>query len=79
MATETVMSSDKVREDRLRRQLDRMGYRLMKSRARDPRDITTAAFRSSIVRLAELTPGRAIFNRGYAFSLGDVETWVNER
>ena len=40
------MSAEKVREDRLRRQLDRMGYRLMKSRARYDRDLTSTPART---------------------------------
>ena len=36
--------SEKPREDRLRRKLGRMGYRLMKSAARDPDNITFGGY-----------------------------------
>jgi hypothetical protein len=66
----------KVRENRLRRVADRQGYRLQKSRARDPQDITFGGY-----QLVELESGGVAFgfgnaNRGYAASLDDIEEWL---
>ena len=70
------MSSEKVRENRLRRMADRQGYRLLKSRARDPRDITFGGY-----KFVDLEAGGCVFgfgnaNRGYAASLDEIETWL---
>jgi hypothetical protein len=72
------MPSDKVREDRFRRELDRMGYRLMKSRARDPRDLTFGGYQIVDVETNGLTAGWGNANRGFAFDLDDVEEWIKQ-
>ncbi len=71
-------ASDKVRADRLRRKLDRMGYRLMKSGARDPDDLTYDGFQ--VVTLAgELVAGHGNLGRGFSLTLDDVEAWIAKR
>ena len=66
----------KVLETKLRRMADRMGYRLVKSRARDPRDITFDGY-----QLIDLENGGCSFGwgnagRGYAASLAAIEEWL---
>lgn len=70
--------SDKVREDRFRRALDRRGLKLMKSRARDVRDITYGGYQITDVQTGGVVAGWGNANRGYAFTLDDVETWLTE-
>jgi hypothetical protein len=70
------MTADKVRENRLRRKLDRMGYRLEKSRARDPDAITYGGFQIIDHQAGGVVAGWGNANRGFAFTLDDVERWV---
>jgi len=72
------MGAEKVREDRLRRQLDRMGYRLMKSRARDERDITYGGYQIVDASTNFLAGGWGNLNRGYALDLDGVEAWIRK-
>ncbi len=68
------MGSEKVRENRLRRMADRQGFRLMKSRARDPRDITYGGY-----MLVDLVPGRnrgTNYGRGFQDSLDRIEEYL---
>jgi hypothetical protein len=67
--------SEKVLENRLRRQLQRMGFRLMKSRARDPRDITFAGYQIADEHNS-LRVGHGNAGRGYAMTLDDVQEWI---
>jgi hypothetical protein len=71
-------TTDKVREARLRRQLDRMGYTLQKSRARDDRDITFGGYHIVDTQTGGLVAGWGNANRGYAFDLADVEWWISQ-
>jgi hypothetical protein len=73
--TTPVTAAEKVLENRLRRQLQRMGYRLMKSRARDPYDITFAGYQVVDVRNG-LAAGHGNAGRGYALTLDGVEDWI---
>jgi len=68
-----------VREDRLRRQLDRMGYKLMKSRARDQRDITYGGYQIVDIQTNGLSAGWGNANRGFALDLDEVEAWISEK
>jgi hypothetical protein len=70
---------DKVRENRLRRKLERMGYRLMKSRARDPDALTYGGFQIIDPDSKGLVAGWGNAHRGYAFDLDDVEAWIAEQ
>lgn len=70
--------TDKVREDRFRRALDRRGLKLMKSRARDVRDITYGGYQITDIQTGGVVAGWGNANRGYAFTLDDVEAWLAE-
>lgn len=72
------MSDEKVLENRLRRKLDRMGYRLMRSRARDPDDITFGGYQIVDIRINGLVAGFGNVNRGYSMSLDDVQAWLTD-
>jgi hypothetical protein len=71
-----VAYAEKVLENRLRRRLDRMGYRLMKSRARDPYDLTFGGYQIVDVQINGLVAGHGHAGRGYAMTLGDVQEWI---
>jgi hypothetical protein len=68
---------DKVRENRLRRALDRQGYRLVKSRARDLRDLTYGGYQIVDHEAGSVAAGWGNANRGYALDLDGVEDWTN--
>lgn len=70
------MANEKVRENLARRQLDRMGYKLEKSRARDPRDLTYGGYQITDLQNGGVSAGWGNANRGYAFDLDDVEAWI---
>lgn len=70
------MMSDKVREALCRRQLDRMGYKLMKSRARDPNALTYGGYQIIDVETTGLAAGWGNAERGYAFDLDHVVEWT---
>lgn len=72
------MDTEKVREDRYRRMLDRRGYRLMKSRARDPRDLTFGGYQIVDARTNLMAGGWGNLNRGYALDLDGVQAWLEE-
>ena len=69
--------AEKTHENRLRRALDRQGYRLEKSRARDPRDLTFGGYQIIDTATGGVTAGWGNANRGYAFDLDDVERWAH--
>jgi hypothetical protein len=64
----------KVLENRLRRMLDRQGYRLLKSRARDPRAITYGGYMIVDHEVGGAAAGGE--GRGYTLDLNDVERWA---
>jgi len=68
----------KVRENRLRRMADRQGLRLMKSRARDPRDLTYGGYQLVDVEHGGVSYGWGNANRGYAADLDDIEHYLTE-
>jgi hypothetical protein len=71
---------DKVLENRLRRIAHRQGLRLLKSRARDRRDITFEGYQ--LVEEIEgggaghLVFGKGNMGRGYAATLAEIEAWL---
>jgi hypothetical protein len=68
------MTIDKIRENRLRRAIERQGYRLTKSRRRDPRAYDFG-------RYMIIEPNRKFVVAGanpnaFSMTLDDVERWV---
>lgn len=68
--------TDKVRENRLRRMAFRQGYRLLKSRARDPRDITFEGYQLVNIEGGGCVCGYGNANRGYAADLKEIEAFL---
>jgi len=70
--------SDKVRENRLRRMADRYGFRLIKSRSRDPRAVDFGLYALIDVRTGgSITP--AIAGRWLcSWSLDEVSAYLTE-
>jgi hypothetical protein len=56
-----------------------MGYRLMKSPARDPDDITYGGYQIADLEHGSLVAGFGHAHRDHAFDLNDVETWMRRR
>jgi hypothetical protein len=71
--------NQKVRENRLRRMADRQGYRLEKSRARDPRDLTFGGYQLINIEIGGVDFGWGNANRGYAASLDEIEEYLNPK
>ncbi len=67
---------NKVLENRLRRMADRQGYRLLKSRARDPRDLTFGGYQLVNLQSGGVDFGWGNATRGYAASLEDIEEFL---
>jgi hypothetical protein len=70
------MTSEKARENRLRRAAARQGYRLEKSRMRDKRGLGHGTF-----RLVDARTGRAVHGdrrSGYGLTLDDVAARLGE-
>jgi len=67
---------DKIRENRVRRQVGRRGYQLQKRRRMDPRAWDYGTYQ--IVDVATTTIVWADFNvgQGYGLSIEDVEAWL---
>jgi hypothetical protein len=72
-------AAEKTRENRLRRMLDRRGYTLQKSRARDPGGLTYGGYQIVNTQTGGVDAGWGNANRGFAFSLDDVEAWLEGR
>ena len=69
----------KVLENRLRRMLNRQGYRLVKSHARDPRDLTFGGYMILDHAVGgAVAGGQGNAGRGYSLDLNDVERWATE-
>jgi hypothetical protein len=68
---------EKTRENRLRRMAERQGYRLQKSRQRDPRGYLYGTYQltdfNNVLVLADFAYGR-----GYGVSLDEVEEWLTK-
>jgi hypothetical protein len=71
-----VTDAEKIRENRLRRALHRRGLILMKSRARDPRDLTYGGYQIVDPTHGGPVAGWGNANRGYALDLDGVEDWA---
>lgn len=69
---------EKVRENRARRMARRQGYRVMKSRARDPRALEYGGYQIVDLDVGGVVAGFGNVGRGFAFSLEDVEEWLEE-
>lgn len=65
---------EKVRENRLRRMAERQGYRLTRSRRRDPRAIDYGTYGISNQATNALEAGDP--NHGYGLTLDDVERFL---
>ena len=64
----------KVRENRIRRMADRRGYRLMKSRRKDPRGIGYGKY-----KVLDATTMKPVFGSKpdeYSATLDEVEAWL---
>jgi hypothetical protein len=55
-----------------------MGYRLEKSRARDPDALTYGGYHIVDVEIGGLVAGWGNAGRGFSFTLNDVEAWLVE-
>lgn len=62
----------------MRRMLDRRGYRLLKSRSRDPDALTYGGYQIVDIQIGGVVAGWGNANRGYAMDLDDVEDWLKE-
>jgi hypothetical protein len=67
---------EKVRENRLRRMADRQGYRLLRSRARDPQDITFGGYQVVELETSGIVFGFGNAGRGYDAALDEIEAWL---
>jgi hypothetical protein len=65
--------TEKVLEQQLRQRLARMGYLLVKSRARDPHHVTFGHYMIVHAVNAQVTAGQ-----GFTLELGDVADWIIE-
>ena len=70
------MHDEKIRENRLRRMAERQGCGLMKSRARDPHDLTYGGYQLVDIRRNFVVAGWGNVGRGYALDLDSVEEWL---
>ena len=73
------MSNEKVRENRLRRKLERMGYRLKKNRVKDKDAWNHGGFMILDFWNDTVVAGSEIAGRPYCLSLDDVEAFTRER
>jgi hypothetical protein len=67
---------EKTRENRLRRMADRQGYRLAKSRARDPRDITFGGYQLENLETGGCDFGYGNADRGFAADIDEIEAFL---
>ncbi len=74
---DTRTSTDKVRENRLRRMAARQGLRLSKSRTRDTRAVDYGTYMLSDPRLSNaVLVGGLSWARGYGASLDEIESYL---
>ena len=69
--------AEKVRENRLRRKLDRMGYRLVKSKRKDPDSVGFGLY-----AVADKVTGRPVNDTArdlHSWTIADVERWITDR
>jgi hypothetical protein len=67
---------EKTRENRLRRKLDRMGYRLLKARRRDPDAVDYGMYVIADVQTNGIVFGTWDNTDWYQLTLDDVEEWI---
>ena len=70
--------NEKVRENKLRRMADRQGLKLLKSRARDSRDLTYGGYQLVNLQTGGCDFGWGNAGRGYAASLDDIEEFLTQ-
>jgi hypothetical protein len=66
--------TEKVKENRIRRKLDRMGYRLVKSRAKDPDSYSFGGYMVLSLWTDEILAGSEPYE--YSMSISDVEKFI---
>ena len=71
------MSSEKSRENTLRRKLDRMGYRLQRSRRKDPDAIDYVCYWIVDAETNVVIFGQGALGRPTA-TLDEIEQWIEE-
>jgi len=78
MSHTNMETAERVRENRLRRALERQGFRLLKSRARDPRALTYGGYQIIDPESGGCVAGWSEGGKGpgYTFDLDDVEAWT---
>jgi hypothetical protein len=72
------MPADKVRENRLRRAVERRGFMLQKSRRRDPQAWDYGTYQIIDPDTNYLVAALRV-DRGYGLSLDDIERWLDGR
>jgi hypothetical protein len=72
-----VDQDEKVWINRLRRMADRQGYRLMRSRAADPRDRTYGGYQLVNLETGAVDCGWGKLGRGYAATTQEIEKFLN--
>jgi hypothetical protein len=70
------MTDEKVRENRLRRMADRYGYRLVKSRSRDPRNVDYGLYALIDVETGGTVNAALANHWTCSWCLDDVERWL---
>lgn len=76
MPNKSLTMTQRVRENRLRMWADKQGYRLLRSRARYPRDLTFGGYQLIDVENGNCVLGWGNANRGYAATLDEVEEFL---
>lgn len=69
-----MVNTDKIRENRLRRMAERQGFRVTKSRRRDPRAVDYGLYNIIDPELNAVIAGVGL--RDHSMTLGDVEEWL---
>lgn len=72
------MTDEKVRENRLRRMLQRRGLSLLKSKRRDPKAIDFGCYIIVDASTSAVVAGSDDSQRPYSLTIDDVEGWLNE-
>lgn len=70
------MPEEKARENRLRRMADRRGYRLVKSRRRDPGALEYGGYMLIKIENNFVACGQGNAGRGYAADLDEIEAFL---
>ena len=72
-------TKERTRENRLRRQLDRMGYRLVRSGRKDPAALDYDRCKVIDERTGAVVLGEGEFRGLASATLDDVEQWIERR